>query len=92
MPVPWADLSPLLRPHMQDAAGETNGKPTVLYISRLTKVLWHPFESSSSIFGLDNFVHTFVPLILVALPLSRIHSLSSKLANWIYNDLGNKCL
>lgn len=31
-----------------------------------------------------------VLLILVALPLIRIHNLSSKLANCIYNKLGNK--
>lgn len=75
MSVPWTNLSPLLRTDMQDAAGETSGKPMFFYVSRLTKVLWHSFEPSSSIFGQDNFVHTFVPLILVALPLSRIHSI-----------------
>jgi len=90
MSVPCAHRSPHLRPDMQDAAGEINGKPMVLCISRLTKVLWHSFEPSSSIFGMDNFVHTFVPLFPVAIPLSRLHVPTSKLENQIYNDLGNK--
>lgn len=88
--MPWAHVSPLLRSDTQDAACETSGKPMVLYVSRHTKILWHSFEPSFSIFGLDNFVHTFVSLILMASPLNKIHSLSSKLANWIFNDLGNK--
>lgn len=39
MSVPWADHSPHLRSDMQDAVGETNGKPMVFYIYMLMKPL-----------------------------------------------------
>lgn len=44
MSVPWADLSPHLRSDMQDAVGETNGKPMVFYIYMLTKPCGTPLS------------------------------------------------
>lgn len=74
---------------MQDAEGETNGKPMVLGFSGAQKSCGTPLSPVLPSLGRIIFSTHFFSLILVALPLSRIHS---KLANWIYNGFGKKTI